>query len=93
MSFKIDLVYFIYIILLFNCAYKYMVECSTEEERLLKKLFKGYNKLIRPVRNATDAIEITMDLVLLQLINVVNILNNKINMHEINLLIYLINFF
>lgn len=73
MSLKLVLVYFLNIILLFDYSQKSMVKCSDEEERLIKKLFKGYNKLIRPVRNASDAIEITMDLVLLQLINVVNI--------------------
>lgn len=72
MSLKLVLVYFLNIILLFGFARKSMVKCSDEEQRLIKKLFKGYNKLIRPVRNASDAIEITMDLVLLQLINVVN---------------------
>ena len=45
--------------------------CSVEEERLLKNLFKGYNKLIRPVKNSSEHVVITMDLVLLQLINVV----------------------
>lgn len=46
------------------------MKCSSEEERLIKNLFKGYNKLIRPVRNSSDHVVITMDLVLLQLINV-----------------------
>lgn len=50
------------------------VECSVEEEKLIKNLFKGYNKLIRPVRNSSEKVVITMDLVLLQLINVVSIL-------------------
>jgi nicotinic acetylcholine receptor len=47
------------------------IKCSVEEERLLKNLFKGYNKLIRPVKNSSEHVVITMDLVLLQLINVV----------------------
>ena len=47
------------------------LKCSLEEERLIKTLFKSYNKLIRPVRNSSDYVIITMDLVLLQLINVV----------------------
>lgn len=46
------------------------LKCSLEEERLIKTLFKSYNKLIRPVRNSSDYVIITMDLVLLQLINV-----------------------
>ena len=49
-----------------------LTRCSSEEERLIKTLFKGYNKLIRPVRNSSDHVVITMDLVLLQLINVVS---------------------
>jgi hypothetical protein len=48
------------------------LKCSLEEEKLIKTLFKSYNKLIRPVRNSSDYVIITMDLVLLQLINVVN---------------------
>ena len=49
------------------------VKCSDEEEKLIKNLFKGYNKLIRPVKNSDDHVNITMDLVLTQLINVVSI--------------------
>lgn len=47
-------------------------KCSVEEEKLIKTLFKGYNKLIRPVKNSSEHVVITMDLVLLQLINVVS---------------------
>lgn len=46
-------------------------KCSEEEVNLVNKLFKGYNKLIRPVRNASDHVVVTLDLFLLQLINVV----------------------
>ena len=51
------------------------LKCSLEEEKLIKTLFKSYNKLIRPVRNSSDYVTITMDLVLLQLINVVSLAN------------------
>ena len=44
--------------------------CSVQEEKLMKGLFKGYNKLIRPVKNSSEYVLIRMDLVLLQLINV-----------------------
>ncbi len=54
-----------------------IVKGSVEEERLIKNMFKGYNKLIRPVRNSSDYVVITMDLVLLQLINVVRIQSNN----------------
>ena len=61
------LVYFVKILALNH------VKCSTEEERLVKNLFTGYNKLIRPVLNSSDHVLIKMDLVLLQLINVVSL--------------------
>ena len=48
------------------------IKCALEEEKLIKTLFKNYNKLIRPVKNSSDHVKITMDLVLLQLINVVS---------------------
>jgi hypothetical protein len=48
------------------------VQSSLDEEKLIKSLFKGYNKLIRPVKNSSEFVIITMDLVLLQLINVVS---------------------
>jgi hypothetical protein len=48
-------------------------KCSVEEERLVKSLFKGYNKLIRPVRNSSDHVVVTLDLFLLQLINIVSL--------------------
>jgi hypothetical protein len=60
----------IFLILVANVVSQ--AECSLEEERLIKKLFKGYNKLIRPVKNSSEHVVITMDLVLLQLINVVS---------------------
>lgn len=49
-----------------------IAKCSDVQEKLIKNLFKSYNKLIRPVRNSSDHVVITMDLVLLQLINVVS---------------------
>ena len=50
------------------------LQCSITEEKLIKNLFKSYNKLIRPVKNSSDHVVITMDLVLLQLINVVSLI-------------------
>ncbi len=52
--------------------YKFQAKSSDEEEKLLKALLKGYNKLIRPVKNSSDHVVIYMDLVLLQLINIVS---------------------
>lgn len=58
--------------LLFFLSFGRNANTSTEEERLVKNLFKGYNKLIRPVRNASDYVVVGLDLFLLQLINVVS---------------------
>ena len=70
--------YLIFLISVLSFTY---LKCSLEEERLIKTLFKSYNKLIRPVRNSSEHVIITMDLVLLQLINVVSftmiIFNNR----------------
>lgn len=63
------MVYAILLVLLFGRH----GHASTEEERLVKNLFKGYNKLIRPVKNASDYVVVSLDLFLLQLINVVSI--------------------
>ena len=45
--------------------------CSQEEERLVRDLFRGYNKLIRPVQNMTQKVEVAFGLAFIQLINVV----------------------
>jgi len=44
--------------------------CSQEEERLVRDLFRGYNKLIRPVQNMTQKVEVAFGLAFIQLINV-----------------------
>ena len=41
---------------------------SRDEER---DLFRGYNKLIRPVQNMTQKVEVAFGLAFIQLINVV----------------------
>ena len=45
--------------------------CSQEEERLVRDLFRGYNKLIRPVQNMTQKVKVAFGLAFIQLINVV----------------------
>ena len=45
--------------------------CSQEEERLVRDLFRGYNKLIRPVQNMTEKVDVAFGLAFIQLINVV----------------------
>ena len=47
--------------------------CSQEEERLVRDLFRNYNKLIRPVRNMTQKVEVSFGLAFIQLINVVSL--------------------
>ncbi|KAL7303680.1 hypothetical protein TKK_0003823 [Trichogramma kaykai] len=44
--------------------------CSEDEERLVRDLFRGYNKLIRPVQNMTDTVNVKFGLAFVQLINV-----------------------
>lgn len=46
--------------------------CSEDEERLVRDLFRGYNKLIRPVENMTHTVEVAFGLAFIQLINVVS---------------------
>ena len=48
--------------------------CSEDEERLVRDLFRGYNKLIRPVENMTNNVDVAFGLAFIQLINVVSIL-------------------
>ncbi|XP_043251821.1 nicotinic acetylcholine receptor beta1 [Colletes latitarsis] len=44
--------------------------CSEDEERLVRDLFRGYNKLIRPVQNMTEKVHVNFGLAFVQLINV-----------------------
>lgn len=44
--------------------------CSEDEERLVRDLFRGYNKLIRPVQNITEKVDVRFGLAFVQLINV-----------------------
>uniref|UniRef100_A0A6P7F121 Acetylcholine receptor subunit beta-like 1 isoform X1 n=1 Tax=Diabrotica virgifera virgifera TaxID=50390 RepID=A0A6P7F121_DIAVI len=44
--------------------------CSEDEERLVRDLFRGYNKLIRPVQNMTEKVDVRFGLAFVQLINV-----------------------
>lgn len=49
-----------------------IVQCSEDEERLVRDLFRGYNKLIRPVQNMTQKVDVQFGLAFVQLINVVS---------------------
>ena len=44
---------------------------SRDEERLVRDLFRGYNKLMGPVQNMTKKVEVAFGLAFIQLINVV----------------------
>ncbi|RWS30485.1 acetylcholine receptor subunit beta-like 1, partial [Leptotrombidium deliense] len=44
--------------------------CSEEEERLVRDLFRNYNKLIRPVKVINETVEVRFSISLIQLINV-----------------------
>lgn len=50
-----------------------IVKSSEDEERLVRDLFRGYNKLIRPVQNMTQKVDVRFGLAFVQLINVVSI--------------------
>lgn len=49
-----------------------IVKSSEDEERLVRDLFRGYNKLIRPVQNMTQKVDVRFGLAFVQLINVVS---------------------
>ncbi|CAO1389818.1 unnamed protein product [Diamesa serratosioi] len=54
---------------LFSCHLS-NVTGSEDEERLVRDLFRGYNKLIRPVQNMTQKVDVRFGLAFVQLINV-----------------------
>ena len=49
------------------------VNCSEDEERLVRDLFRDYNKLIRPVKLINDSVKVNVKLQFVQLINIVSI--------------------
>ncbi|KZS21317.1 CHRNA7-FAM7A fusion protein [Daphnia magna] len=44
--------------------------CSEDEERLVRDLFRGYNKLVRPVKNMSMKVDVKFGLTFTQLISV-----------------------
>lgn len=54
--------------LIFNVAL--IVNCSEDEERLVRDLFRDYNKLIRPVKLINDTVKVEVKLSFIQLINI-----------------------
>lgn len=59
-------------------VFVFIVSASEDEERLVRDLFRGYNKLIRPVQNMTQKVGVRFGLAFVQLINVVSVLLSKI---------------
>lgn len=57
----------------FFSAFSSPVICSEDEERLVRDLFRDYNKLIRPVEVMNMTVEVQFGLNFIQLINVVSI--------------------
>jgi hypothetical protein len=53
-----------------------LVNASEDEERLVRDLFRGYNKLIRPVQNMTQKVDVRFGLAFVQLINVVSVIKH-----------------
>lgn len=47
------------------------VFCSEDETQLVKTLFNGYNKVVRPVNHFSEPVVVTVGLQLIQLISVV----------------------
>lgn len=58
--------------MIINFYFFKIVQCSEDEERLVRDLFRGYNKLIRPVQNMTQKVDVRFGLAFVQLINVVS---------------------
>lgn len=51
--------------------------CSEDEERLVRDLFRGYNKLVRPVKNMSMKVDVRFGLTFTQLISVVSTLIHR----------------
>ncbi|GFV88401.1 neur_chan_LBD domain-containing protein [Trichonephila clavipes] len=55
-------------------SFSLAVWCSEDEERLVRDLFRDYNKLIRPVEAMNQTVVVEFGLSFIQLINVVSII-------------------
>lgn len=54
----------------YNYKHGLFAWASEDEERLVRDLFRDYNKLIRPVENSNETVEVEMGLAFIQLINI-----------------------
>ncbi|XP_074115235.1 acetylcholine receptor subunit beta-like 1 [Cotesia typhae] len=60
--------HFLYLFIIFG--FFCFCSCTEDEERLVRNLFRGYNKYIRPTQNMTDKVHVNFGLTFVQLINV-----------------------
>ncbi|XP_014662718.1 PREDICTED: acetylcholine receptor subunit beta-like 1 [Priapulus caudatus] len=58
------------VLLLSMCAIAVSVKTYTAEERLIRDLFNGYNKYVRPANQTSDVIYVNFGMALVQVINV-----------------------
>lgn len=63
------------------------VLCSEDEERLVRDLFRDYNKLIRPVEVMNDTVDVEFKLSFIQLINVVSVDVNHLCHFQLSILV------
>lgn len=59
--------------------------CSEDEERLVRDLFRGYNKLVRPVKNMSMKVDVKFGLTFTQLISVVSQINMMVPRYDLDL--------
>ena len=52
----------------------------------MRDLFRGYNKLIRPVQNMTQKVEVAFGLAFIQLINVVSLQKQQHSLLKVGLI-------
>ncbi|XP_075587845.1 nicotinic acetylcholine receptor beta1 isoform X1 [Dermatophagoides farinae] len=64
------MIFKIILMLIFNVALLSVINCSEDEERLVRDLFRDYNKLIRPVKLINDSVKVNVKLQFVQLINI-----------------------
>ncbi|XP_013789611.2 acetylcholine receptor subunit beta-like 1 [Limulus polyphemus] len=60
----------IFAVVILFCSKAVQVECSEDEERLVRDLFRDYNKLIRPVETMNKTLEVQFGMSFIQLISV-----------------------
>ena len=69
------------------CIHRYLMflgSCGNPDaKRLYDDLLSNYNKLVRPVVNVSDAVEVKLKLKLSQLIDVVSVFNLFLNLSSI----------